>query len=302
MPKISALQPIDGLLDLACRDGVDIRPTLLRVVTDLYVQKPTHTAAEETQYVELATGLVDAVDATTRAIVLNTLRAYPAAPSAVLSKLTGEALAPVKAPPRATPATAPLPAAPPAAAARDELTEVFMTARPDERRLILANLVTLKSDRMPARAGADTLSQLEAAALQRDTTAFSRKLAAALGIAPALADRITRDASGEPLVVAAKALGMSAAALQRILMFLDPAIGQSVARVYDLAQLFDEVSVEAAAQMAAIWRAPLARKKPAYEPAHYDDERRSARSFGHTARRTQPSRTPLPARKADRGA
>ena len=75
MPKPSSLQPIDGLLDLACRDGVDIRPTLLRVVTDLYVQKPAHTAAEETQYVELATGLVDAVDAATRDIVMNTLRA-----------------------------------------------------------------------------------------------------------------------------------------------------------------------------------------------------------------------------------
>ena len=70
--------------------------------------------------------------------------------------------------------------------------------------------------------------------------------------------------------------------------------------VYDLAQLFDEVSFEAAAQMAAIWRAPLARRKPAYEPAHYDDERRSARSFGSSARRMRTSRTPLPSRKNDR--
>ena len=292
MPKPSSLQPIDGLLDLACRDGVDIRPTLLRVVTDLYVQKPAHTAAEETQYVELATGLVDAVDAATRDIVMNTLRAYPAAPAAVLGKLTGEPPAQLK---PSVPATEPT-----AGGARDELTEVFMTARPDERRLILANLVPMTSDRMPARADADTLAQLETAALKRDTTAFGRTLAAALGIAPALADRIARDASGEPLVVAAKALGMSAAALQRVLLFLNPVIGQSVQRVYDLAQLFDEVSFEAAAQMAAIWRAPLARRKPAYEPAHYDDERRSARSFGSSARRMRTSRTPLPSRKNDR--
>ena len=54
--------PLDGLVDLACRDGVDVRPTLLRVLTDLYVQKPTHSADEETQYVELALGLIDTVD------------------------------------------------------------------------------------------------------------------------------------------------------------------------------------------------------------------------------------------------
>ena len=293
MSKPSALPPIDGLLDLACRDGVDIRPTLLRVVTDLYVQKPVHTAAEETQYVELASGLVDAVDAATRAIVTATLRAYPAAPAAVLGKLTGETPAPVRPPvPAVTPA--------PPAAARDELTELFFSARPDERRLILANLVPPATGRMPAHAAADTLAQLEAAALQRDTTAFSRRLAAGLGVAPALAERIARDASGEPLVVAAKALGMSAAALQRVLLFLNPVIGQSIERVYDLAQLFDELSFEAAAQMAAIWRAPLARRKPGYEPAHYDDERRSARSFGNSARRMRTSRTPLSTRKNDR--
>ena len=73
MPKSSAFPHIDGLLDLACRDGVDIRPTLLRVLTDLYVQKPVHTAEEETQYIELATGLIDAVDEATRATVAATV-------------------------------------------------------------------------------------------------------------------------------------------------------------------------------------------------------------------------------------
>src|SRR5690348_3087806 len=138
MAKSSQLPPIDGLLDLACRDGVDIRPTLLRVVTDLYVQKPSHSAEEERQYVELATGLVDAVDAGTRQIVTATLRAYPAAPAPVLHKLTGEAAAPPK------PKTA--------AAPRDELTELFFSARPDERRLILTNLVPAGIARVPAGA------------------------------------------------------------------------------------------------------------------------------------------------------
>ncbi|MEI9803915.1 MAG: hypothetical protein WDN48_04915 [Pseudolabrys sp.] len=47
MTKSPSHPPLDGLLDLACRDGVEIRPTLLRVLTDLYVQKPTHSAAEK---------------------------------------------------------------------------------------------------------------------------------------------------------------------------------------------------------------------------------------------------------------
>ena len=87
MTKSSAYPPLDGLVDLACRDGVDIRPTLLRVLTDLYVQKPAHSAEEETQYVELARGLIEAVDAPTRAMVAARLSAYPAAPAAILRRL-----------------------------------------------------------------------------------------------------------------------------------------------------------------------------------------------------------------------
>ena len=41
---------LEGLDSLARRDGVDIRPTLVRVLTDLYVQKPTHTSEEERHY------------------------------------------------------------------------------------------------------------------------------------------------------------------------------------------------------------------------------------------------------------
>jgi hypothetical protein len=288
MPKPSTLPPIDGLLDLACRDGVDIRPTLLRVLTDLYVQRPFHTVEEEAQYVELANGLVDAADAATRATVTATLRAYPPAPETVLRKLSGVPSAPV-----------PPPATPPA---HHELTELFFSAQPDERRLILANLIPVGAAQLRGRAHADTLARLEALALQRDPAGFSRTLAAALGVAPALAERIARDVSGEPLVVAAKALGMSAASLQRVLLFLNPAIGQSVQRVYDLAQLFDEVTQDAAAQMAAIWRAPLARKKTAHDPVHYDDARRSARSFGNAAGRERPGRAAPPPRKTDRPA
>src|SRR6185312_1019226 len=107
MAKLPAYPTLDGLVDLACRDGVDIRPTLLRVLTDLYVQKPSHSAEEETQYVELALRLIEGVDAETRAIVAARLSAYRAAPGAVRERLAAaasparpERIAPAPAAPR----------------------------------------------------------------------------------------------------------------------------------------------------------------------------------------------------------
>ena len=43
----------DGLMTLSRREGVDIRPTLLRVLTDLYVQASVHSEEETRQFVEL---------------------------------------------------------------------------------------------------------------------------------------------------------------------------------------------------------------------------------------------------------
>jgi len=272
MVKSSAYSPVDTLVDLACRDGVDIRPTLLRVLTDLYVQKPAHTADEETQYVELALGLIEAVDASTRAAVATSLRGYPAAPAAILRKLSpGDRPAP-EAPRRENLAT-------------DDLAELFFAATPEERRLILTNLDVTAGGAPPlAPAAREAVGRLEAAALQRNRGEFSRMLERALGISRALAERVARDPSGEPLVVAAKALGMPAAVLQRILLVLDPAIGRSIERVYGLALLFDEISPQAAGHMVAIWQRTGARPRPQHEPVHWDDERRNARFPSNPAR------------------
>ena len=62
------------------------------------------------------------------------------------------------------------------------------------------------------------------------------------------------DRSGETIVVVAKALAMPSEILQRILLLLNPAIGQSVQRVYDLAQLHEEMTQEAALRLLAIWQ------------------------------------------------
>src|SRR6185312_14914966 len=77
----------DGLMTLSRREGVDIRPTLLRVLTDLYVQASAHSADEERQFVELASRLIEEVDDATRAAVRARLAVYPATPSGIMNQL-----------------------------------------------------------------------------------------------------------------------------------------------------------------------------------------------------------------------
>jgi len=114
---------------------------------------------------------------------------------------------------------------------------------------------------------------------------FGRLLERALGIGHDLAGRIVSDSSGEPLVVASKALGVPDHVFQRIAMFLNPAIGQSVERVHRLAQLYDEVTPGAAARMVSIWHGESARQRTAHAPLYWDDEQRSARSLANPAPR-----------------
>ena len=101
----------DGLMTLSRREGVDIRPTSLRVLTDLYVQTSAHSADEERQFVELTSRLIDQVDAT-RAAVRARLAIYPATPAEIMDKLglrrshPGEAL-PVAAAIATAPTSAP---------------------------------------------------------------------------------------------------------------------------------------------------------------------------------------------------
>jgi len=267
--KSAAYPPLDGLVDLACRDGVDIRPTLLRVLTDLYVRQSTHTADEEVQYTELALGLIDSVDLKTRDAVTTRLAAYPAAPAAVLARLrAASAPTPAKSSQRGSDEVSP-----------ENLATAFFMAGSDERRLILDSVDAAAKPRRdpPAPAPSEMLRQLEAAALKHNTAEAARLLEKALGIGPDIATRIVRDRQGEPIVIAAKALGMKAAMLQRVLLFLNSSIGQSVERVYELARLYDELTPGAAAHILAIWRQAGERRRQQHAPVHWDDEQRPTR-------------------------
>src|SRR5580692_430525 len=84
MSKPPFFPGFDGLMTLSRREGVDIRPTLLRVLTDLYVQANTHSGDEVRHFVELTSRLIDQVDDATRAAVRARLAIYPGTPVEVM--------------------------------------------------------------------------------------------------------------------------------------------------------------------------------------------------------------------------
>ena len=154
---------------------------------------------------------------------------------------------------------------------------MFFAAGAAERRIILLNLEYVAPDVLGTATPLDGLEacrRLEEAALQRKRSEFARELAQSLRLSIVQARRIAEDNSGEPLVVAAKALGMPADVLQRILLFLNPAIGHSVRRIYDLAQLFQDLTPGIALHLVAIWReaAPEQRGPSAHRPILWNDE------------------------------
>jgi hypothetical protein len=62
------------------------------------------------------------------------------------------------------------------------------------------------------------------------------------------------DESGEPIVVAAKAMDVPPDVVRRILLFMVPQTERSVDRVDELVELYSDISVDAARRLLAIWR------------------------------------------------
>jgi hypothetical protein len=290
----------DGLMTLSRREGVDIRPTLLRVLTDLYVQASAHSADEERQFIELTSRLIEQVDDATRAAVRARLAVYPATPPEIMSKLGLRRSSPNQVVPLAPAiATAPLPEAPVAKAPTEaqlrmasnlsmrpndaaEINDMFFAASASERALILHNLseTPLKaSARIPAARAVRAVQTLEMAAFAEDAESFALEIGEALILPARIAQQVVNDPGGEPLACAARALDMPSAAFQRILMFLNPEFGSSVQNVYRLSRLYDRLSERSALVMLAAWRgSTMAVTRAKYRPALYDDERNRARA------------------------
>lgn len=278
-PRLSSLQ---AFTEIGLGGGVDMRPTLLRVLTDLYVQKLTHTPDEDRHYTELALRLLESVDVPTRVAVATRLAHHLSPPALVVQKLAAD-LPEVAAPLRALAPSQPRiantklkttliavsdrapdrskPAKPHGKMDIDlagELNELFFGAGAQERRLILLNLhIVAPASAVHSAVVHDPAigRRLEASVLARKREDFARELARALGIAREQARRIAGDELGEPIIVAAKALGVSRDQVHRILLFVNTAIGHSVERVHALATLFDEMHVQAALDLVEVWQA-----------------------------------------------
>jgi hypothetical protein len=347
-----AIPRLSGLATLAQKTGLDIRPTLLRVLTDLYVLKPAHSDEEERHYVELAMRLLDGVDVDSRIALAERLAAFPGAPAPIIRRLARDVLdvaAPVlrhfeafeqgelialseemgpayaviiaqrtdfqalvvhtadagyaatdstegetpEAPEAAleppptpdlideiTPLPDPEPRAPRFASASD-LTALFLSSDSADRKLILLNLGY--SSVVPAPSVSETrareaIRRLERAALSRQPHIFAGVASDCLGLSSRFAQNLIDDPSGEPIIVLAKALRMPSDILQRVLLFLNPVIGESVRHVYDLAALYDEISEDAALRLVAIWKSSQPRRQSAHESIHWDDEIARART------------------------
>jgi hypothetical protein len=362
---LTTLPNLDALIGLARQDGVDVRPTLVRVLTDLFVQKAVHTAEEDHRYTELALWLLAGVDVPTRVAVAKKLATYPHAPRLVVRRLardvievaepvlatslsltsddllaiirdfgpahaaaigtrhvslTSKVSRPVAvataeiraiaAGATASPAgesrevqknaesvvslsepagvavqNAPTPAAAVPAAHDDDialLSERFIHARTAERRLLLEQIeghAPAAREPVLSRGREDLVGELEAAAMQRRPDDFAGILEQSLRIAAPRARQIVDDESGEPVVIVLKALGAASDGLVRILLFLNPSVGQSVERVFSLVDLYEQLSLPAAQQMLATWQNASAQEKPKpeYRPLHWNDERPGAR-------------------------
>src|SRR5207237_1844938 len=99
----------------------------------------------------------------------------------------------------------------------------------------------------------ESTHRLESAALGHNSELFARELERIFAISRAQARRLYEDELGEPIVVAAVALGMPTTMLQRILLCLNAAISQSVQRVYDLAMLRQHIEPGAGLDLAGLW-------------------------------------------------
>ena len=263
--KTSTKTNLEKLEEVIAREdgrGVDIRSMALRMLTDAYVDAVDLGPEDEAQYVAIASRLIEEVDAATRETVAARLRACPRVPSALAALLdVGNE-----------------------AADRDGSNDAqrFFAADADERRRILAGLDAAEAPPPPGDAPG-AIASLERSALAGHPGEFIRELERSLRLPRETAERIVNDLGGEPMVVAARALGMPLAVLQRILMFLNPAVGHSVRRVYDLSDLYEEVTPAAARRLIAAWRLAYAGDRPAASPPQsaqrsFEDSLRAAAS------------------------
>ena len=443
MLKWANITGLEGLFNLN-QQGIDIRPTLLRVITDQYLQTSVHTTDEERQFTELAMRLLDETEIATRAAVAKRLAPHAYAPRPIILQLARDVLevaepvllqspcltpqdlrsiaaergascaqivarrlkpetsqsigqplmlaqvtqphaaTNVTKPPHVDTTSAPLVAmetapaepalAPPAGAAllqaeplcamaaavtqqpsvptesvellsaqatrntpdvivtssavdldddlggdlgepsvpagctavsgctaasgctASELSDQFFAADAEERRLILIVLdySSCGPANPPSALRPADVWQLEAAALRRNLELVASDFERTLGISQQMAHRMIADGQGEPIVIAAKALEIPASVLQRMLLFMNPIVGQSIERLYKLTALYDEMTLEAARRMIDIWQdaEPAQLRKPIHAAQWQSTVSRARQALADISHRTSAKTVP----------
>jgi uncharacterized protein (DUF2336 family) len=89
--KNDILSGLDGLVALGKEGGLNMKPILLRVVTNQFVSKRQHPVADIRQYEELALQLIPQADIPSAVVVAKHLGAHPEAPPRVIEKLLDKA-------------------------------------------------------------------------------------------------------------------------------------------------------------------------------------------------------------------
>jgi len=121
------------------------------------------------------------------------------------------------------------------------------------------------------------LRRVDAASLKLAQEGFSKILLAgriddfrdlfgrAMGITPALAARIMKDESGEPFAITCRAAGFSMSTYTTLLILYNPAVGQSVQRVFALGSIYERIPQALAWRLLEAWSAKMATRRA--EPA-----------------------------------
>ena len=285
----SAFAGIEDLVDLGQGSEIDMRPTLLRVLTDLYVQRPAHTPEDERYYTELASRLMDAADPAARRRLAERLASYPSAPRALIARLARDSIevaAPIL---RYSSCLNQSDLAAVAAELGGRHAEIIEQRRSaltpagggaelarsrSCQRSCRAFRAVLRSGRCRAPFDPASLDyapvppippsafvhrsdawRLEAAALRHNTEVLVRESSNA-----SWAYRERKHVACCGTIPANQCWSLPRRwiyptdVLQRMLLFMKPRVGQSVDRIYELTELYREVSVAAARRLIAVLR------------------------------------------------
>jgi uncharacterized protein (DUF2336 family) len=188
------------------------------------------------------------------------------------------------------------------------LARRYLRSNSDERRLIVAAVAACPpsaQEEALRRLGRGFNEQLERAALRHRLQEFAVALQRQAGIPFPTTEMIVADASGEPLALLCRALGMPFAMASRVLLFLNPAVGASAQQVFNLASHFEETDTAAARRIAGAW--PLLYPRMKHLPIVPTDARtQRGNERGEAARSERPAprlsyRGVTPARPAAAG-